>query len=413
MATVPGPPQIKTQPLAGNQSLTFAWQPPVSDGGDAITGYTIYVYGDPAYSGLAYSNGTSSTARQITVDGGPPWISNGVTYYCRLTASNGVGESTPADFRPFQAGHLPDPPASATATVVGSDKILVSWTPPSVLPDATIFWYVITIATTTDVTVSRWTADGLSQSSYMVSNVAAGSYNVYVQAVNCPGYSSMVLAGSVTISSGLLIWLQGSSYDPKDANNWPDSSPNGYNATLAGGTAASSGGNSIVFDGSTYWTFPTLGSLSTFTVTAWYYNTGVYGNGPLPTIVTEEFGSGFVNYALTFNQVNGNSGQWSGGTYSSGWYIGTQFSITDSTWTHMVYTYDGNEIVTYVNGSPIGTVVIGAVSPGSSGLLGRIGRRWDNANYITGRVGEIRIYNTALGSSEIANLYTTTQGNFP
>lgn len=199
MATVPGPPQIKTQPLAGVNSLTFAWQPPVSDGGSAITGYTIYVYGDPAYAGLAYSNGTGPEGRQITVDGGPPWIANGVTYYCRLTASNAVGESAPADFRPFQAGSKPDPPASATAVAVGSDKILVSWTPPSSLPDATIFWYVITVKTSGGTTVSRWTADGLSQSSYMVSNVAAGSYNVYVQAVNCPGYSSMVSAGSVNL----------------------------------------------------------------------------------------------------------------------------------------------------------------------------------------------------------------------
>ena len=407
MATVPDPPRAKSQPLAGPNSLTFSWQPPLNDGGSPITLYSVAVYGDANYSGLVVSDGVDPNARQKTL--GAPWISNGVTYYCRMIAINAVGGSSPVNFRPFQAGNKPGPPASATASAVGTDKILVSWTPPSTSPDATIFWYVITVATSADVTVSRWTANGETQSSYMISNVAAGSYNVYVQAVNCPGYSSKVFAGNVVLSPGPVLWLQGSSWN--NTTTW--SATAGPNATLAVGTSAGNGGNSVVFDGSTYWTFPSLGALSTFTVTAWYYNTGTYGNGVLPTIITEQVGSGFVNYALTFNQVVGTSGQWSGGTFASGWYIGTQFSISNNTWTHMAFTYDGNDIVTYVNGSPIGTVTIGPVSPGSSGFPGRIGRRWDDANYITGRIGELRIYNVALSGTEIGNLYSSTQGNFP
>lgn len=420
MATVPDPPRNKTQPLAGVNSLTFSWLPPLNDGGSPITAYEVNVYGDPGYQGLAYSTGTGPEGRQVTASGyqgnGDPWIANGVTYYCSMVAYNAIGQSAPAYFRPFQAGHLPDPPASATAVAVGSDKILVSWTPPSVLPDATIFWYVITVKTSGGTTVSRWTANGLSQSSYMVSNVAAGSYDVYVQAVNCPGYSSMVLAGSVSLPQGLLLWLQGSSWN--NTTTWTDSSPNGKNAILATGTSAGNGGNSVVFDGSTYWTFPTLGSLATFTVTAWYYNTGVYPSGigsPLPTIITEQFDGGqpYVNYALTFNQILGDSGQWSGGFFSGGWQLGTFFSITNSVWTYIAYTFDGNSIVTYINGALIGTVVTGAVTPNTSTLPGRIGTRWDALQYITGRIGELRVYNRALGAAEIANLYTTTQGNFP
>lgn len=198
MATVPEPPRAKSQPLAGPNSLTFSWQPPLNDGGSAITIYTISVYGDPGYSGLVVSDGILPPATQKTINN-PSWISNGVTYYCRITATNAIGTSAPAYFRPFQAGSKPGPPASATASAVGTDKILVSWTPPSTAPDATIFWYVITVATPGGTTVSRWTANGETQTSYMVSNVAAGSYNIYVQAVNCPGYSSKVFAGTITL----------------------------------------------------------------------------------------------------------------------------------------------------------------------------------------------------------------------
>ncbi len=410
MATAPDPPRNKSQPFAANQSLTFSWEPPLNNGGSPITLYIIAIYGDPGYSGLVVSDGAGPNERQKTF--GSAYLTNGVTYYSRITALNAVGTSAPAYFRPFQAGNLPGPPASATASAVGTDAIFVSWTAPLVSPDATIFWYVLTVAdSTTNETVSRWTADGQTQTSYLIPNVAPGSYTVYVQAVNCPGYSSKVNAGTVNVSAGLQLWLRGSSWN--NTSTWTDSSPNGNDATLAAGTSAGNGGNSVVFDGSTYWTFPSLGPLPVFTVTAWYYNTGSYGNGVLPTIVTEQVGGGYVNYALTFNQVLGTSGQWSGGTFASGWYIGTQFSISNNTWTHMAYTYDGNDIITYVNGTSVGTVTIGAVNPSTSGLPGRIGRRWDSANYITGRIGEIRIYNTALSAGEIASLYTSTQGSFP
>jgi hypothetical protein len=54
----------------------------------------------------------------------------------------------------------------------------------------------------------------------------------------------------------------------------------------------------------------------------------------------------------------------------------------------------------------------GASSP-SSGEAYRIGRRWDSANYVTGEVGEISIYDSAFSSTNVTNYYNATVVTYP
>ena len=409
MATAPDPPIVKSQPLAGVNSLTFSWQPPLNDGGSPITSYNIAVYGDSNYSGLVVSDGADPNDRQKTI--GLPWISNGVTYYCRMIAINAIGGSAPADFRPFQAGNKPTPPASASATKAGQQSVLVSWT-SGTTPDATIFWYVITAYNqTTSSIVRRITANGLTQISYFITNLPYGTYEFRVQSVNCPGYSAPTITNTVTLASSLELFLQGSSWTVPSGSVWPATT--GLNAGLEDGIAQNNGNaNALYLNGSTAWTVPNLGTFPNFTVNVWWKDTGTINNG-IPCIITEIFTGGAINFAILTNDGGVSYPNFACGFFSGAWYLGTPFTLPANTWINIQYTYDGVNISTYINGSAIGTVSTGGVAAASGGNQVRLGRRWDASDYVTGFLGEVRIYSSVLSPAEVLADYNQSLPNFP
>jgi hypothetical protein len=82
--TVPGAPTIGTA-TAGNASATVNFTAPASDGGSAITSYTVTAT-DTTTSANGGETGSSS-ASPITVDG----LTNGDTYTFTVTATNSIG----------------------------------------------------------------------------------------------------------------------------------------------------------------------------------------------------------------------------------------------------------------------------------------------------------------------------------
>jgi hypothetical protein len=67
----------------GTGTLTFNWDAPASNGGSAITGYTITLSGQAPIT-------IPSTSYTFT------GLTNGIDYIASLTANNAVGSSTPA-----------------------------------------------------------------------------------------------------------------------------------------------------------------------------------------------------------------------------------------------------------------------------------------------------------------------------
>ena len=249
MATPPSAPIITLAPRASTQTLEFRWSAPINLGSPStITTYLLELY---------TSDGTP--VQQQTVSGTTFYyratgLTNGVVYITTIKASNDSGSTygPAASFRPFSPGSsVPGAPATATATA-GSDytSAMVAWTPPSQLPDSTIFWYVIQSSSSDGSDpVLKFTADGLTQTNYEVNGLnSASTYTFRVRAVNCPGYSLPTITNSVgppvpsftpLSISNCEIWLDGldpnnTGIQPSNGTNistWVDKTGNGHSAS--------------------------------------------------------------------------------------------------------------------------------------------------------------------------------------
>jgi hypothetical protein len=268
MAT-PSAPQVKFQPFALPNTLVFAWRPPLT--GDPVTHYRITL--EPGTIIDIFTPPFNNT-RQIT------GLTNAVTYTSQIEASADGGSTwgTPGYFQDFQPGSKPTQgPATATAVrdIADATAAIVSWTPPSSLPDATIFWYVIlSQSSNASDPVLRFTGDATSQSNLRVTGLnSSSSYSFSVQAVNCPGYSPKTITNTITAGfdpttiAGLQVW-----YDGNDASSvtlvsgkvsqWSDKSGNARHATQSNATYRPTySSNSIVF--SNTFLLPTSLPLST------------------------------------------------------------------------------------------------------------------------------------------------------
>ena len=155
--TPAGPPGAPTgvSGTAGNGSVSVSWTAPGSDGGSAITGYTV--------TSSPGSFTCSSASSPCTVSG----LTNGTPYTFTVTATNGIGTgsaSTPSSPVTPQAGD-PGAPTGVTATA-GNASALVSWTAPTNNGGSAITGYTVTSSpgalTCTTTGATSCTVNGLT-----------------------------------------------------------------------------------------------------------------------------------------------------------------------------------------------------------------------------------------------------------
>ena len=132
--------------VSGNQQATISFEPPISNGGNTINGYTVTAVGD--YDPPITGNGISSP---ITITG----LTNGQTYTFTVKASNAVGESEPSlASNQITPAETPGAPTEIQA-VQGDDKVTISFNAPSNTGGSPIFKYTVTAVGDYDPTISK------------------------------------------------------------------------------------------------------------------------------------------------------------------------------------------------------------------------------------------------------------------
>lgn len=208
--------------------------------------------------------------------------------------------------------------------------------------------------------------------------------------------------------SGLKLYLDATNYAsyPLTGSTWYDISGNNNNGTISGTTPYSSGyfsfngTNSLIGQFSNVIGIPT--GNTTYTISAWVQIANKTNEGGI---------AGWGNYGTT-NAVNafrltstGLANYWWGNDYS----VTTNLS-TGSTWYMLTATFDGTYRRIYVNGNYIeypGSLSVGHnVTSATNLTIGKTNNT--NAEWFSGKISQVLIYNYDIGIGGVYNNYYAT-----
>ncbi|MBW8780689.1 MAG: alginate lyase family protein [Verrucomicrobia bacterium] len=391
-ATPLAPPAAPTglTATASNATVTLAWS--------ASSGATSYNIKRSDVSGSGYALvGTTSATGYVDTD-----VVNGAPYYYVISAQNVAGEganSTQVTATPVAP---PAAPSGAIASAGNGQSGLV-WQAVSGASSYTIKRSTVSGGPYT-VLVS-----GLTATSYFDNTVVNGTTYYYViTAVNAGGEGAASTQLVVTPNNNpLRAHLR---FDEINGTTTvTDTSGNGWNATLVGGSTYTAGkiNNAVSLSGSTnYATLPTgvVAGLGNCTLSTW-----VKLNSLSTWARLFDFGTGTTNYMFLVPQgPTANRIRFAIRTPSvSEQQINSTVNTPVGTWFHVAVTFSGSVGTLYINGVSAGTNTGMTLTPSSLGLTTQnyIGKSQFSADpYLNGAVDEFQIYGRALSAAEISAL---------
>jgi hypothetical protein len=185
------------------------------------------------------------------------------------------------------------------------------------------------------------------------------------------------------------------------SGNAQDESGNGYNGTIQGATMTTdrhgNSNNAYAFN-TNYIEIPSnaLNNMPKGTVTAFIYlnNLGIQHSILDKTITTSINYFQFIvdNYNKLRAIINTNGGSFLGNT-----------ALSANQWYHVAVTWDGTNIIFYLNGIQDGSYANIKGIPDADRHT-YIGKVENNTAYMKGKIDEVRIYNKALSQIEIQEL---------
>jgi fibronectin type 3 domain-containing protein len=121
-ATIPGAP-TDLAAERGNGEVSLTWTVPSDNGGSQITNFTVY-------------RGTTSGGETLLAVFGMNWrytdtgLTNGVTYFYKVTATNGIGEGPESNEASATPATYPSEPRNLQATA-GNGEVNLAWEVPA------------------------------------------------------------------------------------------------------------------------------------------------------------------------------------------------------------------------------------------------------------------------------------------
>ena len=191
--------------------------------------------------------------------------------------------------------------------------------------------------------------------------------------------------------------------------NADDAGGNGYDGTVYGGAALTAdrfgmAESAYYFDGVNDYidigNNESLQPLDSFSVMAWVMLDSLSSNFAHIVSMSGAVPNGFTGYAI---QARGSAVYFSLGNGSNGYYHAVKGNVIEAgKWYHLAGIYSGSTQSLYINGEEVRTIESGEYTQTSNSL--NIGRMPTGVNYTQGVIDEVRIYNRALSSAEIAQL---------
>jgi Concanavalin A-like lectin/glucanases superfamily len=199
------------------------------------------------------------------------------------------------------------------------------------------------------------------------------------------------------------------SFDEGTGTTVEDTTGHGHTATIEGAKwARGRYGDGLEFKGSEHNVVkvPASSELNfeeEFTLEAWVRPAS--STDKLAPILGKTTGGGSGSKSLSYYLYAGNSESKPYGevqhTFGTGKKATASTAPPGSTWTHLALTYDGAEERLYVNGVQVAETATEAPVTTTGEL--QIGAETEHAEYFSGRIDEVRIYNRALDGAEVGS----------
>ena len=185
----------------GKRSIVVSWDPPTSDGGSPVTGYTVAA---TPVTGTATTVIAAASSSAATISGLQP----ATLYDLSVTTHNVVGDGPVTAFaqNPVATIVLPPGPPTAVTAVAGNRSIDVSWAPPGEDGGAPLTGYVVTATSSRDGRSATSSLAAGSRSVTLTGLENTTSYEVTVAAANGAGPGARSAVVRVT-PSRLGSWL--------------------------------------------------------------------------------------------------------------------------------------------------------------------------------------------------------------
>ncbi len=210
------------------------------------------------------------------------------------------------------------------------------------------------------------------------------------------------------------------------SGNANDASGNGNNGTVIGAKLATdrfgTANGTYMFNGtSDYINIPSSAVMkfgSQITVSAWIYSSlkpPIAEGGTPICIITKGYdveGADDWDFSINGDQEMPHISNNNGWTY---WFSASV--VKPNVWQHVVFTYSGASMITYLNSVKTGqqnatgnmTTSDGSVRIGAYAPINGVGSK----KYFLGRIDDVRVYNRALSDSEVINLYAYEKDSPP